>query len=76
MSSFNRYAMEMYGKREDEPYGIDPFEIIHPEELPLIRNKFRAILEHDAEDVAEARVCVGGDPHQARWFILHARKTV
>ena len=76
ISGINRYAMEVFGKSEPELYACDPFEIVHPEDRPVVREKFRAILERDIEDTVEAKICEHGNPEQTRWFIIHARKTV
>jgi PAS domain S-box-containing protein len=45
VSGFNRYAMEVFGKSEEAIYDFDPFEIIYPEDRPVIREKFRNVLE-------------------------------
>ena len=75
MAGFNHYTMAAFGKSEPELYECDPFEIIHPEDRDTIREKFRAILEFNIEEVAEARIFMHCDPGQPRWFIIHARKT-
>lgn len=75
MIGFNRFAMEIFGKSETELYACDPFEIVHPEDRPIVQEKFRAILEKDIEETVEAKICVHGNPEQTRWFIVHARKT-
>lgn len=76
ISGINRYAMEVFGKSEPELYACDPFEIVHPEDRPVVLEKFRAILEKNIEETVEAKICVHGNPEQARWFIIYARKTV
>ena len=74
MIAFNRYAMEVFGKSEPELYGCDPFQIVHPEDRPVVWEKFMAILEKNIEETVEAKICMHGNPEQTRWFIVHARK--
>jgi two-component system, cell cycle sensor histidine kinase and response regulator CckA len=75
MTGFNRYAMQVFGKSEAELHGSDPFEIVHPEDRPVVWNKFKAVLEKNIEEAVEAKICMHGNREHTRWFIVHARKT-
>lgn len=76
LSGFNQYAVRVFGKSEEELYGSDPFEIIHPEDRGTVFTKFRQILESGYEDSVEVRVFMAGNHEDIRWFMLHARKAV
>ena len=66
---------EIMCKSEIEMASADAIELIYPDDRPLIVEKMQNVFSNGLEELAEARVLIGGGP-DFRWFVLKAKRII
>ena len=66
---------EIICKSEIEMASADAIELIYPDDRALILEKMQNVFSNAPEELAEARVLIGGGP-DFRWFMLKAKRII